>query len=413
MTTEVPAPTNQVLPAEFCTAPGEDPYVAYAEVRATCPVHQIDYPPNSEAYVVADYETVSASFSDPRLSKSVDNAPQWFRDVLRESSPILIKNMLTSDPPKHTRLRKLVNKAFVPRRMELLRPRIQEVTDDLIDAMPESGVVDLYNDFALQLPMKVICEYLGVPLEDRERLHDWGMTLSGAPYADDESNKRLKMASESVEHYLFDLMRTRRADLRDDLISIILRTADADDAYDDDELVSTLILLIIAGHKTTANLVGNGTQALLRHPDQLALLHERPELLDSAIEEMLRFEGPVYRAPQRFAAEDMCLAGQDIGKESVVHLLINSANRDPAVFEDPNRLDITRKPNRHLSFGHSVHFCPGAPLSRIEGQVAFATLLRRLPGLALATDDLEWRYDNSASRGLVSLPITYDRKLPR
>jgi cytochrome P450 len=418
MTPELPeevSETTKPLPGEFCTHPGSNPYAAYAAVRATCPVRQIDYPQNVEAYVVADYETVSKMFGDHRLSKSVDNAPGWFREALKQSSPILLKNMLTSDPPIHTRLRKLVGNAFVPRRMKLLRPRIQEITDDLIDAMPESGVVDLYNDFALQLPMRVICEFLGVPVEDRSMLHDWGMTLSGAPYTDEEANRRLKQVSDSVERYLLDLMVDRRADLREDLVSVILRTADADEAYTDDEIVSTLILLIIAGHKTTANLIGNGTQALLQHPDQFELLRTDPKLVTTAIEEFLRFEGPVYRAPPRFAAEDMRLGGQDIGKESVVHLLINSANRDSSAFEDPDRLDITRKPNRHLSFGHSVHFCPGAPLSRVEGEVAFTTLLRRLPGLALAVapEELDWRFDNSASRGLETLPITYDGKLPR
>ncbi|MFJ8913670.1 cytochrome P450 [Amycolatopsis sp. NPDC102389] len=418
MSLETPEQTSvspEPLPAEFCTRPGPDPYAGYAEVRGTCPVRAIEYPPNSEAYVVADYETVSNSFADRRLSKSVDNAPGWFREALEQSSPILIKNMLTADPPKHTRLRKLVGNAFVPRRMNELRPRIQEITDDLIDALPDEGVADLYNDFALQLPMRVICEFLGVRLEDWPLLHDWGMVLSNAPYPDDEGNRRLKRVSDEVEKYLLDLMAERRADLREDLVSVILKTAATDEAYSDEEIVSTLILLIIAGHKTTANLVGNGMQALLRHPDQFALLKSEPDLVTTAIEEFLRFEGPVYRAPQRFAAEDLELCGQRIGKESVVHLLINSANHDPEVFEDPEKLDITRKPNRHLSFGGNVHFCPGAPLSRVEGAVAFTTLLRRLPGLSLAVapEDLPWRFDNSASRGLERLPIRYDRKLPR
>ncbi|MGW8846432.1 cytochrome P450 family protein [Streptomyces xiamenensis] len=415
MTTEIPKKPSDPLPTEFFMAPGDNPYDGYAEVRRTCPVRRVDYPADSEAYVVADYRTVAETFGNHTVAKSVEHAPDWFREALKESSPILIKNMLTSDPPVHTRLRKLVSKAFVPRRMELLRPRIQEIADDLIDEMPERGVVDLFHDFALQIPMKVICRFLGIPVEDREQLHQWGLVLSGAPYTDEESNRRLKEVSEAVEVYLTDLLGTRRADLGEDLVSVILRAADADDAYTDEELVSTLILLIIAGHKTTANLIGNGTQALLRHPDQLTLLRERPELVDTAVEEFLRYEGPVYRAPPRYAAEDVTVGGVDIPCRSFVHLLINSANRDPEVFEDPDRLDITRKPNRHLSFGHSIHFCPGAPLSRVEGQVAFTTLLRRLPGLALAVpeNELEWRYDNSASRGLERLPITYDRRLPR
>ncbi|GAA2681631.1 MULTISPECIES: cytochrome P450 [Actinosynnema] len=417
MTVELPeSKAGGTLPAEFCTRPGPNPYPSYAAAREQSPVHPIDYPNPAEAYVVTDYETVVQAFTDPRLSKSVDNAPGFFRDALRESSPVLIKNMLTSDPPKHTRLRKLLGNAFVPRRLKLLRPRVQEITDDLIDALPETGVVDLYNDFALPLPMRVICEFLGVPPEDRDVLHDWGMVLSNAPYADEEGNRRLKEASEGIESYLLAHMSARRADPREDLTSVVLRSADEEGGgYTDDEIVSTLVLLVIAGHKTTSNLIGNGTQALLRHPEQFRLLLDRPELVTTAIEEFLRYEGPVYRAPQRFASEDMDIAGHPVGRNSVVHLMLNSANRDPAVFEDPDRLDITRKPNRHLSFGYSVHFCPGAPLSRVEGDVAFTTLLRRLPGLRLAVpdDQVPWRYDNSASRGVERLPITYDRRLPR
>jgi cytochrome P450 len=407
--------TTEALPPEFFTAPGPNPHAGYAELRATCPVRRINHPPGAEAYVVADYETVSQAFNDPRLSKRVDNAPAWFRELLRDSSPILIKNMLTADPPEHTRLRKLVGRAFLPRRMELLRPRVQEITDDLIDAFPESGDVDLVGAFAFPLPMKVICEFLGVPFEDRPQLHEWGLLLSGAPYADEESNKRLKWASESVEQYLLKLLEIRRAELGEDLVSVLIRAADEEDVFTNDELVSTLVLLIIAGHKTTANLIGNGTQALFRHPDQLALLREQPELADTAIEEFLRYEAPVYRGTLRVAAQDMQLGGVDIGKESFVHLLMGSANRDPAVFEDPDRLDITRKANRHFAFGHGAHFCVGAPLSRVEGKIAFTTLLRRLPGLRLAIpiEELKWVEDNSTSRGLAELPVAYDRRLPR
>jgi cytochrome P450 len=422
MTTEAhPAEARQpaaghcpALPPEFFTQPGANPYPAFAELRQKCPVRQINHPPGAEAYVVADYDTVSKLFGDPRISKSVNSGPKWFRDVLNESSPILIKNMLTADPPEHTRLRKLVSRAFVPRRMELLRPRIQEITDELIDAFPETGEVDLFNDFALALPMKVICEFLGVPVEDRPALHEWGLILSGAPYADEESNARLKWASEKTEAYLLDLLAQRRENIGEDLVSSLIRATD-EDVFTNDELVSTLILLIIAGHKTTANLIGNGTQALLQHPDQFELLKNDPSLVDNAIEEFLRYEGPVYRGTLRLAAQDMEINGVPIPKESFVHLLLNSANRDPEVFEEPDRLDITRQGIRHFAFGHGAHFCPGAPLSRVEGQVAFTTLLRRLPGLALAVEpeELEWVFDNSASRGLAKLPVTYDRRLPR
>jgi cytochrome P450 len=299
--------------------------------------------------------------------------------------------------------------------MARLQPRIQDITDDLIDAFPESGVVDLFNEFAYLLPMKVICEFLGVPFADRDQLHEWGLLFSGAPYPDEETNRRLKWASDSIERYLLDLLEVRRTELGDDLVSALIRAADEDEVFTNDELVSTLVLLIIAGHKTTANLIGNGMEALFAHPDQMELLRGKPELVESAIEEFLRYESPAYRGTLRVAAEDMELGGVHIGRESFVHLMISSANRDPAVFDDPDRLDITRTANRHFSFGHGAHFCPGSPLSRLEGKIAFTTLLRRLPDLrlAVAPDEVEWVYDNSASRGLASLPVRFDHRLPR
>lgn len=414
MTSATQSSANDPLPMEFFNSPPADPYREYAVLRETCPVRRIDHPPGSDAYVVADYETAFNAFGDPRLSKSVDNAPAWFRDQLKESSPVLIRNMLTADPPEHTRLRKLVGKAFLPRRVEALRPRAQEITDDLIDGFPAAGEVDLMG-FAFALPLSMICEVLVVPQEDRPWVHKEFKILSEAPYPDEERNRLLKAACDNAEKYLVDLLADRRRAPGDDVVSELIRAADEDRVFTNDELVSTLVLLIIAGHKTTANLIGNGMQALLRNPDQFELLRSDPGLATSAVEEFLRYHPPVYRGTLRVAREDLRLHGVDIAKESFVHLLLDSANRDPAVFEDPERLDITRTSNRHLAFGHGAHFCVGAPLSRMEGQVAFNTLLRRLPGLRLAVEpeQLEWVFDNSVSRGLAALPVRYDRRLPR
>jgi cytochrome P450 len=411
---QTPDVGKQPLPPEFFNSPGPDPHGWAAALRAGCPVHKIDHPPGAEAYVVADYATALKAFTDPRLSKRVDAAPDWFQEQLRDASPVLIRNMITADPPDHTRLRKLVSKAFTPRRMELLRPRIQQITDDLIDEFPESGEIDLMK-FAYSLPMRVISEFLGVPDDDRPQVQSDVVMLSEAPYPDEERNRLLRVASDKIERYLLDLLATRRKDLGDDLVSVLIRAADEDEVFTEDELVSTLVLLIIAGHKTTANLIGNGTQALLQHPDQLELLMADPSLAESAIEEFLRFEAPVFRGTLRIATEDIQLKGVDIAKESFVHLLLSSANRDPEAFEDPDRLDITRSPNKHFAFGHGAHFCAGAPLSRVEGSIAFPTLLRRLPGLRLAVEPakLDWIFDNSTSRGLASLPVSYDARLPR
>jgi cytochrome P450 len=413
MTTEPVQTDAEVLPPEFFTAPDRDHHTQNAALRGSCPMRAINYPPGADAFVVADYETTLKTFTDPRLSKQVENSPAWFRDQLKESSPVLIRNMITADAPDHTRLRKLVSQAFLPRRMERLRPRIQEITDSLIDGFPDSGEVDLI-EFAFSVPMRVICEFLRVRIEDRPQLHEWGNLLSGAPYPDEETNRRLKWASESIERYLLDLLEERRADLGDDLVSELIRAADEEDRFSNDELVSTMVLLIIAGHKTTANLIGNGTQALLRHPDQLQWLIEHPEQVELAVEELLRYESPVYRGTLRVATEEFAIHGQEVNPEAFVHLLITSANRDADAFPEPDRLDLQRTPNRHLSFGHGAHFCAGAPLSRVEGQVVFNTLLRRLPGLRLAVpaEDLEWIFDNSTSRGLASLPVRYDERRP-
>lgn len=402
------------LPPEFFNDPGTDPHGWAAALRRGCPVHKIDHPPGAEAYVVADYATSLRAFTDRRLSKRVDAAPAWFQEQLRDASPVLIRNMITADPPDHTRLRKLVSKAFTARRMELMRPRIQQITDDLIDGFPESGPIDLMT-FAYALPMNVISEFLRIPGHERPQVQADVVMLSEAPYPDEERNRLLRVASDKIERYLLDLLATRRRDLGEDLVSSLIRAADEEDVFTEDELVSTLVLLIIAGHKTTANLIGNGTQALLRFPDQLALLREDPSLAESAVEEFLRFESPVFRGTIRIATEDMRLGDVYIPKESFVHLLLSSANRDPEAFDDPDRLDITRTPNKHFAFGHGAHFCAGAPLSRVEGSVAFPTMLRRLPGLRLAAapEELDWIFDNSTSRGLRSLPVDYDTRLPR
>lgn len=405
---------REPLPPEFFTDPLDDRNAVYAQLRQQCPVRAINHPPGAEAYIVADYDLALESFTDPRISKSLDNTPKWFRDQLFDNSPVQSRNMLIADAPEHSRLRKLVSRSFVPRRMGKLRPRIQEITDDLIDAFPESGELDLM-EFARILPVMVIFEYLRIDVADREMLYDWSKILGGAPYGDEESNNRLKEVSAKFEQYIFDLLDSRRSDLGEDMVSQLLRAADEEDVFTIDEVASTMSLVIIAGQRTTTNLIGNGMHALLTHPDQFALLKSQPELVVSAVEEFLRYESPSYRGTLRVAAQDMEIAGAEIGKEAFIHLLIAAANRDPKVFSDPDRLDITRKDNKHLTFGHGPHYCPGAPLSRLEGQVVFPALLSRLDGitLAIAPEETEWVYDNSVSRGLLSLPVRYDRRLPR
>jgi cytochrome P450 len=406
---------TEPLPAEFLTSPGANPHPANADQRVRCPVQRVDYPSGAQAYVLLDYRNVSDAFGDPRLSKRLDNTPDWFRDRARENSPVMARNLLVTDPPEHTRLRKLINKAFVPRRMEALRPRVREIADDLIDAFPSSGEFDLMSEFAIPLPLMVICESLGVPFADRPRFEAWGRVLSQSPYQQGAADQRRQRVSDEVEAYFSKALAARRADLREDLMSDLIRAADEDASFDEHELITMMIFLIIAGHRTTANLLGNGTQLLLRHPDQCARLRAEPGLVDTAVEEFLRYEGSVHRASLRVTTEDIQVGGVNIPTKSFVHLSMSAANRDPAVFADPDAFDITRSPNRHLAFGRGAHFCPGAPLARLEAQVAFPLLLRRLPTLELAVppEELRWVNDSSIGRGLEELPVRISGRLPR
>ena len=259
---------SDLVPQEFVTCPGVNPHPANSALRAAGAVHRIDFPVGAQAYMVLGHESVASAFTDPRLSKRLENGPAWFSEETLENSAVLGHNMLLADGAEHSRLRTPVARAFSIRRMERLRPRVQELTDDLIDALPGSGEVDLMSAFALALPLMVICEFLGVPDEDRPLFQNWGMVLSQCPSDPGEEGER-KAVSDEVQEYLTRMLAVRRRDLRADLVSDLIRAADEEGRYSDEELISTLVFLIIAGHKTTANLIGNGMQALLRHPDQL------------------------------------------------------------------------------------------------------------------------------------------------
>lgn len=401
-----------ILPPEFFTHPGPSPHAATAELRAKCPVHRINIPPGAQAYAVLGNRVVEQAFGDSRLTKQVENLPDPYRDKAADNSLLVIGNLGFADPPKHTRLKRPISRAFLPGTVARLRPRIQDIVDDLIDAFPESGEIDLLSAFALPLPLITICEYLGIPVEDRPLFQEWSYVLSQDPLQHPEAD--LKRASREFRGYFTELVAERRTYLRNDLLSELIRARDAD-VLSEDELLSTILLLIIAGHKTVANMVGNGTALLLRHPGQLAMLRTNPELIPSAIEEILRYEGSAAWASLRVAAEDMQLSGVDIPKGSFVHLSLSSAGHDPQVYDDPERFDITRSPNRHLSFGHGTHFCIGAPLARLQGEIAFMTLLRRLPQfeLAVAPEEIVWISDSSLSRGLEALPLRLRGRLPR
>lgn len=396
-------PSDYLESADFAV----DPYRLNGALREQAPVHPIDFPPGASAFLVVGYEQVRAAFLDLRISKDLRHCPGWFRERLLVNSPVLASNMMTSDPPEHTRLRRLVARELTPRRVQDLEPRIREVTEGLIDALPASGEFDLMERFCVSLPLIVVCELLGVPVEDRPLFRTWTSVLLGSAYVQGELAERRRQVSTAMADYLSDLIARRRREPLGDLTSALVKGADAEDGWKHSELVSTLVTMLIAGHETTVHLFGNGMAALLLDDERRRELAANPSLMPNAVEEFLRYDGPVERGTLRFASEDMEIAGVKIPYGSFIHLSVGAADRDPAEFPDPDRLDLHRATGSHIAFGHGAHFCLGAPLARLEGQIGFEALLRRLPGLNLAVpaDELRWIRDSSVVHGLEALPV--------
>ena len=382
-----------------------DPYPMYHRLRAEDPVHHSPL----GFWVLTRYPDVMAMLRDPRLIKEPIAAFVAARFGMAVP-PGLGLSMLDRDPPDHTRLRGLVSKAFTPRALERLRPEIQQFVDGLLDEVGARGSMDLIEEFAYPLPVRVICEMLGVPVKDHERFKAWGLDIARGLDAimlppDSEVGKRSVSGRRALAEYFRKLIAERRAAPRDDMLSALIAAEEAGDKLNEEELLATCILLLVAGHETTVNLIGNGTLALLRHPDQLRKLRENPGLIGTAVEELLRFDGPVQRTA-RIPSEDITIGGQTIGKGEMVMPFLGAADRDPTQFPEPDLLDITRVDNRHIAFGMGIHFCLGAPLARMEGQIAINTLLARLPKVALATDRPQFR-QSLTLRGLQALPVSF------
>ncbi|MFE5207093.1 cytochrome P450 [Streptomyces sp. NPDC056600] len=377
-----------------------DPHPVYAELRRKGPVHRVllPAPDEYETWLVVGHEEARAALADPRLSKD----PEKLGSSRFDGDPVG-KHMLASDPPQHTRLRTLVSKAFTPRRVEALRPRVQEITDELLDRMLPAGRADLVESLAYPLPMAVICELLGVPEGDRAAFR----TMSNDAVAPATEADRQK-AAESFGAYLTRLIEDKRtAGPGDDLLSELIDVAGDDgDRLCDRELIGMAFVLLLAGHETTVNLITGGVHALLTHPDQLELLRADMGLLEGAVEETLRYDGPVETATFRFAAEPLELAGVPVARGDQVMIGLAAANRDPGRHLDPNRFDIRRVSTGHLAFGHGIHFCLGAPLARLEARIAIGSLLRRAPGLALDGPPGEW-LPGMLVRGLRALPLKW------
>jgi cytochrome P450 PksS len=390
-----------------------NPFPFYAQLRAEAPVFQVTLPDKQTAWLVTRYDDVAAVLKDERFAKDRFNAltkeqlakQPWMPGIFKP----LARNMLDLDAPDHTRLRGLVSRAFTPRLVEQMRGRIQALTDELLDQVQGRGRMDLIHDYAIPLPTTIIAEMLGVPVADRHRFQRWSNVLVSAS----STGWGVFLAIPSVWmflRYVRKLIRARRACPRDDLVSALIQAEEAGQQLSEDEQVAMIVLLLVAGHETTVNLIGNGTLALLEHPDQMEKLRSDPSLIRSAVEELLRYGSPVETSTERFARQDITLAGVTIPRGGMVFAVIASANRDERQFPDPNRLDVAREPNRHLSFGLGAHFCLGAALARLEGQIAVGTLLRRAPGLrlAVAPATLRWR-PGLVLRGLKALPVTFDR----
>ncbi|MFG2976846.1 cytochrome P450 [Streptomyces sp. NPDC048331] len=385
-----------------------DPFPLYRQLREDGPVRRVVGAGGLEAWLVTRYEDCLAALSDDRLSSDARDASdaRILRQLPVTERESMLSNMLRSDPPDHTRLRRLVSKAFTARRVAEMRPRIQDLTDRLLDAVVPAGRADLVADLALPLPVAVISELLGVPVDERRDFQHWTdrMIRRGAeppdPAVIDDAWKHMRT-------YVSDLIHAKRTGPGDDLLSALVTARDAEQRLSEDELIAMVFLLLAAGYITTVNLIGGGIAALLDHPDQMQRLRADPALLPAAVEEFLRYDGPVNPGIARFARADVEIAGVAVPRGATVLIGAAVADRDPTRFPDPDRLDITRQDNAHLAFGHGIHYCLGAPLARLEGQIAIGTALRRLPGLALAVtrEEIPWR--PGGLRGPESLPVTF------
>jgi len=398
----------------------DDPFPVFAQVRDLGPVQAVTLADGHGAWLVVSYEEARAALNESRLSKDMHAALATGSGVVAEGlpGPDFARHMLTVDPPDHTRLRRLVSGAFSVRRVEALRARIQAITDDLLDDIARqepNSRIDLIATFAFPLPFTVICELLGVPPRERASLGD-GFTKLLVPTSTPAEYAAAKEASDEVVAMLRALVEAKQDDPGDDLVSALINARDGEERLDSQELLSTILQLIVAGHDTTASLIGNSVVALLRNPAQLGELRADPTSIPKAVEEFLRYDAPVPHSTFRYTAAPLTLGGIEIPAGEQVIICLAAANRDADRYTSPEDLDLDRDEARHLAFGHGIHHCLGAPLARLEGHVALESLLRRYPEISLAVPapDLHWGHgDGLVLRGLSELPVIPGPALPR
>ena len=403
VTAEPPLSLYRLLDPEVLA----NPYPLYRQLRTEDPVH---WDPFLHAWIVTRYTDVVTVLH--RFSANRTPTPEQLAALGLESltpvARVMVRQMLFLDAPSHTRIRGLASQAFTPRRVERLREHIQSITDDLLDAVIPRGRMDVIEELAAPLPAIVTAEMLGVPTRDHQLLKKWSADfaemLGNFQHNPDRAAGVLKSTEEMVA-YFRDAVREQRERPRDGLVSALLAAEIDGDRFTEDEVIANVIVTMVGGQETTTNLIGNGIVTLLRNPEPMARLREDPALITSAVEELLRYESPSQHTA-RLAPEDVMLGGKLIRKRQAVIAVMAAGNRDPERFPEPDRLDLGRTDNRHLAFGWAAHFCFGAPLARIEGQIAFATMLRRLPELRLSPEPLVWR-ENLGLRGLTALPVTF------
>lgn len=387
-----------------------NPLPIYARMREEAPAIRLIEPYRDiPLWIIPRHADVLGMLRDERLIKDMRRLAPEHRQryaSLAERSSEVSQHLLATDPPDHTRLRALVAKGFTPRRTDALRPRIEDIARGLLDAVQDRGAMDLIADFAFPLPITVIAEMLGIPDEDREQFRQW--TSAFFTLSEDGDTSPQRQAGMRFAAYFQNLLTTRQPDEDGDLVAALLAAEEQGGRLSPPELLSMMFLLLIAGHETTVNLIGNGILALLQNPEQLEALRADPARIDTAVEEMLRYCGPVENTTLRFAGEDIQVGDQTIPEGDVVMMSLLSADHDPQQFEKPDVFDITRTPNKHIAFGHGIHFCLGAALARLEARIAIEMLLERMPALRLAVDPdaLVWN-NHLVVRGLRELPVAF------